>query len=64
MTKQDYIKLALIIKLHQDYVDMEHAPEGGRHVIFFDTFLDDLCKMLKQDNPNFNTETFRKACSY
>jgi hypothetical protein len=64
MTKQGYIKLAEIIKLHQDYVDIEHAPEGGKQVIFFDGFLFDLCKFLKSDNPRFDEETFRKACEY
>lgn len=64
MNKQDYIKLAEIIKLHQDFVETEHSPEGGKQVIFFDGFLEDLCIFLKSDNPRFNEEVFRKACEY
>jgi hypothetical protein len=49
MTKQDYIKLAKLI---------------NKHVIYNKAFMDDLCEILKSDNPHFNKETFRKACEY
>ena len=58
MTKKDYIKLAKLIK-KQD-VGIINSPK-----IYMDKeeFIYDLCDMLKEDNSNFNKETFKKACS-
>ena len=56
--KKDYIKLAKLIK-KQD-VGIINSPK-----IYMDKeeFISDLCEMLKEDNSNFNKETFKKACS-
>ena len=58
MTKKHYIKLAEIIK-KQD-VGIINSP-----TIYMDKdeFISDLCEILKDDNPNFSKETFRRACS-
>ena len=58
MTKKDYIKIAKLIK-KQD-VGIINSPK-----IYMDKeeFISDLCEILKDDNPNFSKETFRRACS-
>ena len=58
MTKKDYIKIAKLIK-KQD-VGIINSPK-----IYMDKeeFISDLCEILKEDNSNFNKETFKKACS-
>jgi len=52
MTKKNYIKLAEIIKNNSDNYELN---------INKDNFLIDLTTYLKQDNPNFNKDTFYKA---
>ncbi|WP_290943571.1 hypothetical protein [Hyphomonas sp.] len=52
MTKKDYIKLAEIIKKNTDVYELN---------IDWDNFLIDLTTYLKEDNPNFNKDTFYKA---
>ena len=52
MTKKNYIKLAEIIKNNSD--DCERNIDKYN-------FLIDLVADLKEDNPNFNKDTFYKA---
>jgi len=52
MTKKNYIKLAEIIKSNSDDMELN---------INWDNFLIDLTTYLKEDNPNFNKDTFYKA---
>ncbi len=59
MTKKDYIALAAIIRKNTIlwnrgdlYVHLLQVP-----------LVDDLCKFLKSDNPNFDEVKFRKAIS-
>jgi len=59
MTRQDYIKLAQIIK------DSERMAElyDGRicHHLDRGDFMHGLCQMLENDNPNFDERKFREA---
>ena len=75
MTEKDYIKLAKVIKdntLTDKYgttfisamlsfvLPDSLAPSLGRLTV--GEFLDDLCALLKEDNPNFDKERFITAC--
>jgi len=55
MTKKDYIKLAQAIKGNSD--------NGTSRTIYKASFLTDLCQILQEDNPHFDRERFRTACS-
>ena len=56
MTKKDYIKIADVINNNtDDYLNRQYKSELNR-----DDFINDLCKMFKKDNPNFNEKTFKK----
>ena len=57
MTKKHYIKLAELIKKHE--VGTINPKDK---FIEYNDFLWDLCEILKDDNPNFSKETFRRAC--
>jgi tetraacyldisaccharide-1-P 4'-kinase len=57
MTRKDYIKLAQIIK-DSSY----HLKVRSRHVVLDrGEFMQGLCGMLKDDNPNFDERKFREA---
>jgi hypothetical protein len=58
MTKQDYIKLANLIK------DSSRNSAFYGDIILKDKFINELIPVLKSNNPRFNEETFRKACEY
>ncbi len=66
MTKQDYIKLAALIKQNICVEEWEHLGKitlVRTEIINLPNFINDLCAMLKTDNPNFNVDKFRKAIS-
>jgi len=58
MTKKDYILLANIIKSNSGLAIVRGDP---KHIIKYGEFMFDLCKILKNDNPNFNEVKFREA---
>ena len=58
MTKKDYILLANIIKSNSGLAIVRGDP---KHIIEYGEFMFDLCKILKNDNPNFNEIKFREA---
>lgn len=58
MTKKDYILLANIIKSNSGLASVKGNP---KHIINYGEFMFDLCKILKNDNPNFNEIKFREA---
>jgi len=58
MTKKDYVLLANIIKSNSSLAIVKGDP---KHIIKYGEFIFDLCKILKNDNPNFNEIKFRKA---
>ncbi len=63
MTKKDYIALARIIEANTDTVTMYVASiPYSAHTINHTNFMNDLCTMLKSDNPHFDEVKFRKAC--
>ena len=57
MTRKDYQKLAEAIQRNTQPF-MMHRPT----VIYKSALLQDLCTILKEDNPNFNAEKFIEAC--
>ena len=62
MTRKDYIKLAQIIKDSS----CVYEKEGYRSVLVLKTndlrnFMHRLCRMLENDNPNFDERKFREA---
>ena len=59
MTRKDYIALAHIIK-DRSYSDGQVNGES-RHVLDRGEFMYDLCRMLENDNPNFDEQKFREA---
>jgi len=58
MTKKDYVLLANIIKSNSSLAIVKGDP---KHIIKYGEFIFDLCKILKNDNPNFNEIKFREA---
>ena len=58
MTKKDYILLANIIKSNSGLAIVRGDP---KHIIKYGEFMFDLCKILQNDNPNFNEIKFREA---
>jgi len=58
MTKKDYILLSNIIKSNSSLAIVKGDP---KHIIQYGEFMFDLCKMLKNDNSNFNEIKFREA---
>ena len=58
MTKKDYILLANIINSNSSLANLKGNP---KHIIKYGEFMFDLCKMLKNDNSNFNEIKFREA---
>lgn len=52
MTKKDYIKIAKVIK--------DNSTSTGK--LSRQSFIDDLCIMFKEDNPNFDSCKFWYAC--
>ena len=58
MTKKDYTLLANIINSNSGLASVMGDP---KHIIKYSEFMFDLCKMLKNDNPNFNEIKFREA---
>ena len=58
MTKKDYILLANIIKSNSGLANVRGKPE---HIIKYGEFMFDLCKILQNDNQNFNEIKFREA---
>ena len=54
MTRKDYIKLARIIK--------DNKLNDTKYLVK-DSFIDDLCDVLKQDNINFDRLRFINACN-
>jgi hypothetical protein len=67
MTKQDYIKLAKLIK-ENSTTDIEYngCIVYRTKIVYIrkDNLLDNFCTYLKSNNPRFDEETFRKACEY
>jgi hypothetical protein len=63
MTKQDYIKLAELIKENSDNIG-DSDNQINKFVIYKDSFLNGLCGVLKSDNPRFDEVKFREACEY
>ena len=59
MTRKDYIKLAEIIK-DSSYSDGQIDGQR-RHVLHRGDFMQGLCQMLENDNPNFDERKFREA---
>mgnify|MGYP005817091799 CR=1 FL=1 len=60
MTRKDYIKLAEIIK-DNGRLARELHREKPRHVLDRPNFMHGLCRMLEDDNPNFDERKFREA---
>ena len=58
MTRKDYIKLASIIKDSSTLMNVGNQP---RHVLHRGDFMHGLCRMLENDNPNFDEQKFREA---
>ena len=58
MTRKDYIKLAEIIKDNGRMASVRNQP---RHVLVRGDFMNGLCQMLEDDNPNFDERKFREA---
>ena len=58
MTRKDYIKLAEIIKGNTKFTGVRGRP---RHVLHRGDFMQGLCQMLENDNPNFDERKFREA---
>jgi len=59
MTRKDYIKLAEIIK---DNGRLAELYDGRiRHYLDYGEFMNGLCGMLENDNPNFDERKFREA---
>jgi hypothetical protein len=58
MTRKDYIKLAQIIKDNGRMASVRGQP---RHVLHRGDFMHGLCRMLENDNPNFDEQKFREA---
>jgi tetraacyldisaccharide-1-P 4'-kinase len=57
MTRKDYIKLAEIIKDSSYLLKVD-----SRHVVLDrGDFMQGLCQMLEDDNPNFDEQKFREA---
>ena len=57
MTRKDYIKLAEIIKDSSYLLKVD-----SRHVVLDrGDFMQGLCQMLEDDNPNFDERKFREA---
>jgi len=63
MIKQDYAKLANLIKENSDNIG-DGDNQINQFVIYKDSFMKGLCEVLKSDNPRFDEETFRKTCEY
>ena len=59
MTRKDYIKLAQIIKATT--IILMDRLEESRHVLDRGDFMQGLCQMLENDNPNFDERKFREA---
>mgnify|MGYP003661635394 FL=1 len=57
MTRKDYIKLAEIIK-NTTYKNRSYS-DG--QVLDYGEFMQGLCQMLEDDNPNFDERKFREA---
>ena len=58
MTRKDYIQLARIIKDNKLYTN-----NSTRKILKFDSFINDLSDVLKQDNINFDRLRFIDACN-
>ena len=58
MTRKDYIKLAEIIKDSSTLMNVGNQP---RYFLDRGEFMQGLCRMLENDNPNFNELMFRGA---
>jgi len=54
MTRKDYIKIARVIN------DNTEEMLGERIIRW--AFIRELCDVLKEDNPNFNSIRFKEAC--
>jgi len=64
MTKKDYIKLAAIIKnniVTETWIDNGITKMMNCEHLNLSRFINDLCAMLKADNPHFDEAKFRKA---
>ena len=59
MTRKDYIKLAQIIKATT--IILMDRLEESRNVLDRGDFMHDLCRMLEDDNSNFDERKFREA---
>ena len=57
MTRKDYIKIARIIKDNKLYTN-----NSTRKILKFDSFINDLSDVLKQDNNLFDRQRFIQAC--
>jgi hypothetical protein len=62
MTKKDYIKLANIIKNERQYFADWQKSGIGTIQVPLDHFVNNLCFILQDDNPNFDKTRFIQAC--
>ena len=73
MTRKDYQLIALALKAYADAdaLTRQQCEQAGREINMADdsmhyrlkSIADSLANVLQQDNPNFNRETFLKACA-
>ena len=54
MTRKDYIKIARVINDNTEEMLVERIIRWA--------FIRELCDVLKEDNPNFNSIRFKEAC--
>ena len=60
MTKQDYVKIAAIIKSNTMLADFKYMDNV--EVLDKGQFVNQLCGILGNDNSRFNEVAFRSAC--
>ena len=58
MSRKHYVQLARIIKDNKLYTN-----NSTRKILKFDSFINDLSDVLKQDNNNFDRLRFIDACN-
>lgn len=58
MTKKHFIKLAQIIK---ESSTLSNQRSGLKFVLYRGEFMNGLCEILKEENPNFDERKFREA---
>lgn len=65
MTRKDYKAIAKAIEESVKQVYLEVTPHSQREEVWgIERVVESLCVVLKADNPNFQRETFIKACGF